>query len=40
MDSRDPRYDTLSRLDGSSLFLIGNRLNRFLDLVRSRMALT
>lgn len=40
MDSWDPRYDTLSRLDGSSLFLIGNRLDRFLDLVRSRMALT
>ena len=26
-----PRYDTLSRLEGSSLFLIGNRLKRFLD---------
>ena len=26
-----PKYETLSRLDDSSLFLIGNRLKRFLD---------
>ena len=26
-----PKYETLSRLSGSSLFLIGNRLKRFLE---------
>ena len=31
MENWVPEYDTLSRLDESSLFLIGSRLKRFLD---------